>query len=329
MIRFVQFDETYIPQMAELLAARHALERKRFPFLSDRFESPIAAAELLIEETARPYAAGVVALRYDEVIGYMLYEFKQDAVRGRYVSIGYPSLAVKNGEHSRLVRLLYAEAGAEWVRNGYFEHVLYVPVGNDAIILEWLEQSFRFDQRFAVLPLEDYEPKGDGTTTVEFRKVEDDPSILQKMAHWNSLHQATAPAWKPITKENLEEERKNYEELAGSRGIQLWIAEQNDIPAAFHVYKPQEANTMVASENAAYLVSASTNMELRGKGIGKAIADHCFQEIKILGYEHILVDWHTPNHLASYFWPKLGFQSYMIRMVRTVDSRIAWAHGSQ
>src|SRR6185312_11145513 len=106
MIRFVQFDETYIPQMAELLAERHTEERKRFPFLPERFESPIAAAEQLIEETARPYVAGVVALRHEEVIGYMLYEFKQNAARGRFVSIGYPSLTVKKGEHPRLVRLL-------------------------------------------------------------------------------------------------------------------------------------------------------------------------------------------------------------------------------
>jgi hypothetical protein len=46
-----------------------------------------------------------------------------------------------------------------------------------------------------------------------------------------------------------------------------------------------------------------------------------------LGYDYALADWHTPNHLASYFWPKLGYQPFMIRMVRKVDNRIAWAHG--
>src|SRR5690606_18311852 len=152
------------------------------------------------------------------------------------------------------------------------------------------EQSFRFDQRYAVLRLNEYEPKGDGSVMMKFKKIEEDPTILQKMAHWNSLHQATAPAWNPITKENLDEVRRSYEELAGNPDMNLWVAELNGIPAAFHVYRPQEPNTMVASENAAYLVSASTNMELRGRGIGKAIADHCFQAMGDLGYEYILAD---------------------------------------
>lgn len=331
MIRFVQFEKAYITQMAELLALRHTAERQRFPFLPERFESPIEAEKLLVEEMEKPYVSGVVALRGEEVIGYMLYEFKQDEARGRHVSVGYPAIVVKNGIQQQLVRLMYAQAGAEWIRNGYFEHVLFVPVGNDAIILELLEQSFRFDQRYAVLPLEQYKLRGDGRTTVTFRQVGDgDSNLLRKMAHWNSLHQATAPAWHPILKETLDAVRKSYEKLTQDPDVESWIAEQNGIPAAFHVYDPADTfGSMVTPEHTAHLVAASTNMELRGRGIGKATADYCFKQMGESGYKYILADWHTPNHLSSYFWPKLGFQSYMIRMVRTIDPRIAWADGIQ
>ncbi|MCZ2260346.1 GNAT family N-acetyltransferase [Sporosarcina sp. G11-34] len=329
MIRFVQFEEKYIPQMAELLAARHVKERKRFPFLPEKYENPEEATNVLIEETNKPFTSGLVTLRGDEVIGYLLYEFKKNATQGRHVSVGYSSLAMKEDEHPRLVRLMYAEVGAEWIRNGYFEHVLFAPVGNDPIILELLEQSFRFDQRYAVLPLETYVAKSDGTAKVTFRQVtEDDISILEKMASWNSIHQASAPAWSPITKESLDKVRAEYEELAEDTEVKMWIAEQNGIPAAFHVYYPAESNGSLATpENTVHLAAASTNTDMRGKGIGKAIADYCFNEVEEDGYEYVMADWHTPNHLASYFWPKRGFQSYMIRMVRTVDPRISWADG--
>ncbi|WP_438313402.1 GNAT family N-acetyltransferase [Sporosarcina sp. FA9] len=329
MIRFVQFEEKYIPQMAELLASRQMKERIRFGFLPERYENAEETAKILREETSKPFTAGIVTLRFDEVIGYLLYEFKQNATRGRHVSVSYPSLAIKEGEQSRLVRLMYAEAGAEWVRNGYFEHVLFAPVGNDPIILELLEQSFRFDQRYAILSLNSYVAKSDGTARVNFREVtKDDSSLLQKMAPWNSIHQAAAPSWSPLTKESIDKVRKEYAGLAVDDESTMWIAEQNSIPAAFHVYYPADANgSIVTPENSAHLAAASTNVEMRGKGIGKAIADYCLGEMEEKGYKYIMADWHTPNPLASYFWPKLGFQSYMIRMVRKVDPRISWADG--
>ncbi|MHA6259904.1 GNAT family N-acetyltransferase [Sporosarcina sp. CAU 1771] len=331
VIRFVQFEEKYIPQMAVLLAARHAKERQQFSFLPSSYESAEEATKIVTEETQKPYTAGLVTLRDDEVIGYLLYEFKQNATRGRHVSVSYASLVIKDTEHPRLVRLMYAEAGAEWVRNGYFEHVLFVPVGDNPVILELLEQSFRFDQRYAVLPLENYIAKSDGTAKVTFRQVEEkDISLLKKMAPWNSIHQASAPAWHPITKESLDKVRKSYAELASDPDVSMWIAEQNGITAAFHVYYPAESgNSLVTPENAVHLAAASTNTDMRGKGIGKAIADYCFSEVEDQGTKYIMADWHTPNPLASYFWPKRGFQSYMIRMVRKVDPRISWADGVQ
>lgn len=329
MIRFVEFEESYIEQMADLLAARHVEERKKFPFLPERYENQREAMKIIIDVAKRPYAAGLVVLRGDEVIGYLLYEYKQNETRGRYVEIDYPSLVIKKSEHPRLVRLMYAEAGAEWVRHGYFEHIIFTSVGNDPVILELLEQSFRFNQRYALLPLKTYSPKSDGATNVTVRNVTgNDTSLLRKMAHWNSLHQAAAPSWNPITKETLDEVRKSYGELAEDPEVKMWIAEQNSIPAAFHVYFPANSyGSMITPEKAANLPAGSTNPELRGRGIGKTMADYCFNEMKELGYEYVLADWHTPNHLASYFWPKLGFQTYMIRMIRTVDPRISWADG--
>ncbi|WP_228551145.1 GNAT family N-acetyltransferase [Sporosarcina cascadiensis] len=329
MIRFVQFEDQYISQMASLLAARHQDERQRFPFLQERFEEQEKAEERLREEMAKPYTGGLVTLRDEKVIGYLLYEYRQDATRGRMVYIGYPSFVIHEDEHPRLARLMYTEAGAEWVRNGYLEHVVDVPVGNDELIFELLEQSFHFEQRFAALSLESYRAQPGENSLVAMKElVSEEQSLLEKMASWNSMHQAKAPAWKPITQEALDQERSVLKSYEGKEGSRSWVAEQDGVPVAFHLYTPaDDRHAMTTPGNAAALIQAATNIDMRGQGIGKSIANHSFTQMKKAGYEYIMTDWYTANHLASYFWPKLGFRCYLIRMARTVDARIAWADG--
>lgn len=329
MIHFVQFEEQYIPKMASLLATRHADERQRFPFLQERFEHVEQAEERLREELEKPYTGGLVTLRDEEVIGYLLYEYRQDVSHGRTVYVGYPSFVIHEDEHPRLARLMYTEAGAEWVRNGYFEHIMDIPVGNDELILEMLEQSFHFEQRFAALSLEHYRAQPGENSLVKMKElVGNEQKVLHKMAPWNSLHQAKAPAWKPITQEALDAERDVFAAYEGKEGTRSWVAEQDGVPVAFHLFTPADArHAMTTPDESAVLVQATTNIEMRGQGIGKSIANHSFTQMKNAGYKYVMTDWLTANHLASYFWPKLGFRSYMIRMARTVDARISWADG--
>lgn len=330
MIQFVGVEEQHIRQMAVLLAKRHERERKFFPFFPSEFEEFDEAEMVLRKMLERPYISGIVAVRGIDVIGYLLYEFKESAERGRYVWMDYESVAIKDAEHPRLLRLLYADAGAEWVKNGYFHHVMMVPLGDRKIVAEWLDQSFRYEQKYAVLPLQDFEAEAaEPVAGLVFRTgSREDGPLLKKMALWNSIHQAAAPSWQPITKETMEDIKSSYEELSADGGAYLWLAEQGEQIGGFHVYfRKADPLSLVTPENCVALPAASTNPNLRGTGIGKAMAHYCFKEMKNEGFDYIFADWHSPNHLASYFWPKLGFQPIMVRMSRQIDPRIAWAHG--
>jgi hypothetical protein len=159
MIRFVSLDEKFFPQMAELLALRHTAERSKYSFLPEKFENPEETEKILRAEIVKPFMNGIVALRDEKVIGYMLYEFKENAQKGRHIYINYPSVATDATAHPRLVRLMYAEAGAEWVKHGYFQHLIFAPLGNEKQINEWLEQGFHFEQKYALLDIRSYEPK--------------------------------------------------------------------------------------------------------------------------------------------------------------------------
>lgn len=332
MIQFVGFDQQYLPAMAILLAKRHQVERSRYSFLPSRFEDSKETENLLRKEGEKPFVNGIVALRNDEVIGYMLYEFREDAKKGRHIIIDYLGLAIAEDAHPRLVRLLYAEAGAEWIAGGYFQHIVYVPIGYDRHVYEWLEQGFRFEQKYAILDIQNYEPKAKEAekSALRIRRLADsDTEILKRMSRWNSIHQASAPSWNPITKESLEDVKSGYAALAKDAEAIVMIGEQDSIPVGFHVYYEADSSAnMYTPDRTVELPTASTNPQYRGRGVGKALADASHAQLQELGYDYSLADWHTPNHLASYFWPKLGYQTFMIRMVRTVDNRIAWAHGN-
>ncbi|MBT2570581.1 GNAT family N-acetyltransferase [Planococcus sp. ISL-110] len=329
MIQITGMEEKHIRQMSVLLAKRQEWERKIFSFLPARFEEIDDAEAVLRKVLERPFINGIVAVRGIDVIGYLLYEFKEDAKHGRYVWMDYESIAISEHENPRLLRLLYADAGAEWIKHGYFHHMLLAPLGNEAVIDQWLDQSFGFEQKYGILSLDDFEPKNGTLPKLEFRKGgREDAPLLKKMAMWNSIHQAAAPSWLPITRETMEDVKQSYEALTEDQDAYLWMAEQGDRIAGFHVYfRKEDPLSLVTPENCAELSAASTNPDLRGRGVGRALANHCIGEMKKQGFEYIFADWHTPNQLASYFWPRMGFQPIMVRMTRQIDPRIAWAHG--
>lgn len=330
MIQFVGVEEIHIRQMSALLAKRHEKERRVFPYLPQIFEEIDEAENVIRKELDKPFVSGIVAVRGIDVIGYLLYEFKEDTDRGRYILMNYESVAISDKEHPSLLRLLYADAGAEWIQHGYFTHVLMIPLGEQALVEQWFEQGFSYEQKYAILQLKDFEaPENLEHDKVAIRRGgRMDAPLLKKVALWNSIHQAAAPSWHPITKETMENIKRSYMDLSEDKEAFLWIAELGERVAGFHVYfRKEDGTSLSAPPNCAVLPAASTNPDMRGKGIGRVLANHCFEEMKKEGFDYLYADWHTPNQIASYFWPQLGFEPFMIRMSRKIDPRIAWAHG--
>src|SRR5690606_41668790 len=102
----MSIEDRHIRQMAVLLAKRQERARKRFSFLKAMFEEIDETEVILRKLLDRPYISGTVAVRGNDVIGYLLYVFKESAERGRDVFIHSASLAnIENG-HPRLSRRL-------------------------------------------------------------------------------------------------------------------------------------------------------------------------------------------------------------------------------
>lgn len=321
MYTYEWIEEKHLSAMADLLVERQKKEQKSFSFLPS-IDKDVALSYLTIGNK------GLVALREGEVVGYLCFKYNDDFYRGRHVVVDYHSFAISISEHPRLLRLMYAEVGQEWVNNGYFSHLIFSPLGNEDTITQWLDQSFAYNQKYAILPFNQYQAM-DKNNVFSFRKVrKGDEELLREIAGWNSIHQSKTPSWNPLTQESLNSVKEGYASLPEDDEAITYLAEEDGEIVGFQVYYRSDIATDLTRPTKCVELSASAvHPEYRGSGIGKALTNYCFQDLMGLGYEHCYLDWHSPNILASNFWPHLGFKPFMARMIRRVDERISWANG--
>lgn len=83
-IDLVMFKEEYLPQAAELLAARHRNERRTLSELPVVFESKDAAFNAVKAAWKRENASGVAAIRDRQLVGYIIGRLVTDIHRGRH-----------------------------------------------------------------------------------------------------------------------------------------------------------------------------------------------------------------------------------------------------
>jgi GNAT superfamily N-acetyltransferase len=75
---------------------------------------------------------------------------------------------------------------------------------------------------------------------------------------------------------------------------------------------------LARSPGAAFIPFAVTEPQVRGNGIGSALADAAFAWAHAHGYETMVTDWRETNLLASRFWPRRGFRKTFIRLHRWI-----------
>src|SRR5262245_14276289 len=130
--------EDHLDGAAVLLAARHAAARRAEPALDPRYEEPEGARAEIAALLGRDGASGVVALRDDEVTGYLV-GVPLDAMWG-------PNMWVESAGHAastpELVRDLYGAAAAAWVADGRTSHYAMVPATDPELVDAWFRLGF-------------------------------------------------------------------------------------------------------------------------------------------------------------------------------------------
>jgi ribosomal protein S18 acetylase RimI-like enzyme len=318
-LELVPFDGGHVEDAARLLAARHAQHRRAEGLLPARFEEPAAAAEELERAWRAEGASGAVALRGGSVVGYLIAAPRDAEHWGENVWVEAAGHAVDEAED---VRDLYGAAAVRWAEEGRTRHYALVPATDPALVDAWFRLGFGQQQGHGIreVPPRAEVQSSDG---LEIRRPkEDEIDSLLELDLALPRHQRSSPVF---SSRPLPSEQEIREEWARSLA-----GDEEEILVGYHDGKPVACWSVVAAElsshfrglslpeRACYLAFASTLPEARGSGFGVALTDASLARAWQNGYETMVTDWRVTNLLASRFWPRRGFRTFMLRLYRSI-----------
>jgi ribosomal protein S18 acetylase RimI-like enzyme len=325
------FADPMLDDAAALLAERHGQQRAHEPSLPTRFAELDGARAAVLAAWQEPDAAGVVALRDGQLVGFLIGAPQIASVWGRTAWVRLGGHAVAPSEGADLYRDLYAALAPRWLARGCFTHYALMPSSDRAALEAWFALSFGQQQAHAIRELPAPElgrPQRDHA--IEIRRAgPDDLEALLAVAGVVAFHQERSPIFGVTLPEHRAEWRADFTELLADPNAAIWIAVRDGVVLGFELFQPEEPNdaALFVPERCCELVLAGTRMEQRGRGIAQALTAHGLAQAHAAGYTHCVTDWRTTNLLASRFWPQQGFRPVAYRLTRTIDERIAWAPG--
>jgi GNAT superfamily N-acetyltransferase len=329
------FRSEMIPEAGELLARRHAHNRRKLPLLPARFEAVEAAANAVQSLWQGKQKGGYAAFRDGKMIAYLIGE-TSNPPWGRSGSAYLPGYAVSEEDSPAVLQDLYALLGDDWVRRGCFNHYLYISAADSPVLAALFDIGFGKERVDALLDFRSMTiPEVEEPSGITIRRAgTGDNAHLGSLSNVIFLALATAPYWHPTLPEDWDDLREGWAELADDKEWTVWLALENDprgnaVEEALGTigFRPeQEADTqMLVSPRTVYLSVAATKPKARGRGINTVLSWHGLGEMRKEGYEICYTNWISPNLLASRFWPRFGFQDAAYRLAKKVSPMIAWA----
>ena len=142
-LKVMTFSDEHLEDAAELLAARHAGQRRYEPLLPSRFERHEAAHEEVAAAWGTEHATGAIAFRGGRPVGYLIGASRDPEEWGENIWVGLAGHAAANAEDARD---LYATAAARWFDEGKRRHYALVPASDAALIDAWFRVGFGHQQ---------------------------------------------------------------------------------------------------------------------------------------------------------------------------------------
>jgi ribosomal protein S18 acetylase RimI-like enzyme len=312
------FSEEHLDAAGELLAARHARHRQAEPLLSERFEDSAACRAEIESLLDSDGASGVVAVRGDRVVGYLL-GVRKDESWGPNVWVEAAGHAVDEEE---LVRDLYGAAAAAWVDEGRTRHYALVPAAGDALVKAWFRVGFGQQHAHGLrgvtadtevtLP-DELEIRGPREEEIE-QLIDIDLSLPD--------HQRASPVFSTAPEWSRDESRAEWQRTLAENDEHILVGVYRGQPAACWAFVPVERSSanrgLIIPDRCTFLGFAATLPEFRGLGIGVALTEAGFAWAAGAGYAAVITDWRVTNLLSSRFWPKRGFRETFLRLYRSI-----------
>jgi ribosomal protein S18 acetylase RimI-like enzyme len=325
----IPFGGQHLNDAASLLAARHRAARARVPELPERFEQPAEVRPLIEQTLAIERAFGVAALRGGRLVGYLIGREALETSffrRPRAAAVDLAGHAVDAEDGGEAYRALYAALASRWIEEGYFAHEVAVPAVDDQALAAWFSLGFgqggaRGIRSLAPLP---------NTESVEGIEVHragvEDAEPAARLQRQLALHHTGSPIFVPLPPESDGEFRRLTAERLSDPEHRTFLAVRGgEALGMIALAPPDPRSALVTPERCIHIDDAYTEAALRGSGVGRLLLETAMAQAREDGYQWCSVSWMTANIPAQRFWRAVGFQPTLYRLVREVDSRIAWA----
>ncbi|MGD9890527.1 MAG: GNAT family N-acetyltransferase [Dehalococcoidia bacterium] len=322
----------HIAAAARLLAERHRIDRTRTPALSPRFEDSGAARSQIEAGLADPLARGVVAIRGDAVVGFLIgkVSLPSTAWHGGYRprragTVVYAGYAAIGPAATETYRQLYAALALFFIDHGAFLHEIEINAADDAALRAWV--SLGFGQTLTLAARDTTPLDGAASVDIEIdRAGPEDIDIIMKLGDDLARHHNTAPIFLPYIPEETNGGFRGYElELLQKPENAHWVAYRDGRPAGMQTFHEQDFAEMARPDRSVYLFFGVTAPEARGGGLGTAILRHAMKWAREEGYERCTLHFLSANITGARFWLGSGFQPLTMQMERQVDDRLGWA----
>jgi GNAT superfamily N-acetyltransferase len=323
-----------VDAVARLLAERHRRDRSRTSALSPQFDDPAEARRPIEADLADPLARGVVAMRGDAFVGFLIgkVSLPSTAWHGgfrprRAGVISYAGYAATGPETSELYREMYAALAPFFIGHGAFLHDIEINAADDAAVRAWVSLGFG---QTATLAARDTSPVDATSSPVEIHQAgTEDIDVVMKLGDDLSRHHNASPIFLPYIPDETDAGFRGYTlELLAKPENAHWVAYRDGRPVGMQTFHEQDFAEMARPERSVYLFIGVTAPEARGGGLGTAILRHAMEWARGEGYERCTLHFLSANIAAARFWLGSGFQPLTMQMVRHVDERLAWAKAS-
>jgi GNAT superfamily N-acetyltransferase len=283
-------------EAARLLAARFARQRAAEPLLPE------------IEDFAGhvPDEEGLVATRDGEAVAYFAGE-----VKGEIATVGFGGHAASEPE---ALRDLFAVLAERWDVSRF---AVAVPASDDELIDTWFRLAFGCQFMWAVQETRPAPPVDFGGSIRPGT-----PDDLEAVAEFDEilwLLQARSPSFSGLTVPPRDEFREEWSTLWEEEEFPAHFVAERDGRTIGHalLYSRPEGDLRVPSDNID-LAHVATLDDVRGEGIGLALAHHVLGWAHEQGFRSMTTDWRSVNLLSSRFWPRRGFRPQYLRLYRAI-----------
>lgn len=312
----VPFAPEHVDVAAQLLAERHAAQRRSEPLLDPAYESAEACTTEVAALLESPDASGAMVFQGAGPVAFVL-GAPRESSWGNHIWVTAAGHATQEPE---ALRDAYAYAAQRWYDEGRTSHYALVPTHDRPGLEAWYRLGFGQMHAHAIRASAPMTPTViDGVLR---RPTRADIDQIVELELVLPDHQARSPVFSAGPSWTVEELRADWQEDIDDPTYHHLVIERGGVLLALATFCAASVSSMhsgvVGAPDGGFLGHAAVRPEGRGKGYGRALGEAAINWSYEQGFASVVNDWRVTNLLASRSWPRLGWRTTFLRLHRTI-----------